>query len=70
MNPLTLVTQVRTGLQVIRSMAIGGPNGEYIVAGGQTSGGISVFERVNGGASLSLLANVQGVQSPTSFVFL
>jgi 6-phosphogluconolactonase (cycloisomerase 2 family) len=69
-NPLRLVAQVRTGLQHIRGMQIGGNKGQYIVAGGLNGGGIAVFERTNGDAALTLKARVQGVQSPSSFVFL
>ena len=70
MNPLRLVTQVRTGLQGLRGIQIGGNQGQYLIAGGQNGGGIAVFERTSGGTSLTLRARVQGVQSPTSFVFL
>ncbi|KAG8985149.1 hypothetical protein FRB90_004909, partial [Tulasnella sp. 427] len=40
LNPLQLVGHVRTGLKAIRGAALGGPNGEYLVAGGQNGGGV------------------------------
>ncbi|KAG8894301.1 hypothetical protein FRB99_001363 [Tulasnella sp. 403] len=69
LDPLRLVAQVRTGLKHIRAAAIGGANGEYLVAGGLNGGGIVVFLRTNGGQSLTELARYNGVVSPTSFAF-
>lgn len=69
-NPLKLVKQVRTGLHNMRGIMLGGPNDQYIVAGGQDSGGIKVFGRISGGADLQELASVQGVSSPTGYAFL
>ncbi|KAG8956814.1 hypothetical protein FRC04_000292 [Tulasnella sp. 424] len=70
LNPLQLVGHVRTGLQQIRGAAIGGPNGEYLVAGGQTSGGVVLYQRTSGGKSLTELARYSNVNQPTSFVVL
>lgn len=62
--------QFRTGLQHLRGVAIAGDQGQYIIAGGMNGGGIKVFERISGGSDLQLVASVQGVQSPTAFVFI
>lgn len=69
MNPLKLVKQVYTGLNQLRGAAIGGPNGEYIVAGGLVGGGVSVFQRTKGGADLVKLANLPSINNSSSFVF-
>ncbi|KAF5390967.1 hypothetical protein D9757_004012 [Collybiopsis confluens] len=68
-----LLAQVPTGLQQIRSMALGrvDDGGDaYIVAGATTTGGVAVLERVDGGRNLTLVASNQEVQNRTSFVFL
>ncbi|KAG9011828.1 hypothetical protein FRB94_007554 [Tulasnella sp. JGI-2019a] len=70
LNPLTLVTQVRTGVQNIRGMALGGANGEYLVLGGQTSGGVVVYKRDNGGASLTELARYADLEQVTTMVLI
>lgn len=70
LNPLRLVGHVRTGLKQIRGAAIGGPNGEYLVVGGQSSGGVVLYQRTSGGASLTELARYSNVNQPTSFVIL
>ncbi|KAG8942120.1 hypothetical protein FRC03_003632, partial [Tulasnella sp. 419] len=67
---LQLVAQVRTKLKHIRGAAIGGPNGEYLVAAGKDGGGIVVYRRINGGAGLQELARNTAVSSPTSIWFL
>ncbi|KAG9011827.1 hypothetical protein FRB94_007553 [Tulasnella sp. JGI-2019a] len=71
LNPLKLVKQVYTGLNQIRGAALGGANGEYIVAGGLVGGGVSVFQRINGGADLVKLANINtpDVYNSSSFLF-
>lgn len=70
LNPLRLIAQVRTGVQHIRGLQIGGDHGQYIIAGGLNGGGIVIYERTNGGTTLTEKARVQGVQSPTAFAFL
>ncbi|KAG8863801.1 hypothetical protein FRB96_007638 [Tulasnella sp. 330] len=69
LNPLRLVKQVYTGLNQLRGAAIGGPNGEYLVAGGLVGGGVSVFQRTRGGADLVKLANLPSIHNSSSFVF-
>lgn len=71
LNPLTLVTHVRTGLRGIRAAALGGPNGEYLAAAGQNSGGVVLYRRTDGGRSLTEVArNANGVNQPTTLVIL
>ncbi|KIK57360.1 hypothetical protein GYMLUDRAFT_172795 [Collybiopsis luxurians FD-317 M1] len=68
-----LIAQVPTGLQQIRSMALGrvDDGGDaFIVAGATTTGGVAVLERTDGGRNLTLVASNQDVQNRTSFVFL
>lgn len=68
-----LQSQTFTGLNQIRSMAIGRvENGsdEFLIAGANTDGGVAVFSRVSGGRNLTLVARNEEVQNRTSFVFL
>ncbi|KAF9269821.1 hypothetical protein L218DRAFT_940052 [Marasmius fiardii PR-910] len=70
---LTLLAQVPTGLQQIRSMSLGKvENGgdEFIMAGANTVGGVAVFQRVDGGRNLTLVARNEEIANRTSFVFL
>ncbi|KAG7095234.1 hypothetical protein E1B28_006008 [Marasmius oreades] len=72
-GPLTLLAQVPTGLQQIRSMSLGKvENGgdEYIIAGANTEGGVAMFQRVDGGRNLTLVARNEDIANRTSFVFL
>lgn len=68
---LHVVAQVYTGLQQIRGVQISA-DGKYIIAAGLTGGGIAVFEVVDGGANLQLLARYTGAGSVevSSFVWL
>lgn len=68
---LHVVAQVYTGLQQIRGVQISA-DGKYIIAAGLTGGGIAVFEVVDGGANLELLARYTGAGSVevSSFVWL
>lgn len=70
---LVLVAQVHTGLSQIRSMALGtGTDGadQYLIAGANTQGGVAIFQRIDGGKNLKLVARNVEVQNRTSFVFL
>ncbi|KAJ7582540.1 Lactonase, 7-bladed beta-propeller-domain-containing protein [Mycena floridula] len=70
---LQLLAQIPTGLQQIRSMTIGRvDNGgdEFLIAGANTNGGVSVFRRVDGGKNLTLVANNNEIANRTSFVFV
>ena len=72
LNPLTKVATIRTGLQHIRAMSFAGQNNKYILAAGLNGGGIKVFERVNNGRGLSLVASLNSgqVQKPTSLLWV
>ncbi|ESK95856.1 hypothetical protein Moror_12354 [Moniliophthora roreri MCA 2997] len=70
---LTLLAQVPTGLQQIRSMALGRVDDggdEFIIAGANTVGGVAVFQRVDGGRNLTLVARNEEIANRTSFVFV
>ncbi|KDQ15453.1 hypothetical protein BOTBODRAFT_131276 [Botryobasidium botryosum FD-172 SS1] len=70
LNPLKLVKQFKTNLNHIRGLALGGPNDQYLVAGGLNGGGVAVYERINGGADFRLVAQNYGVSQPTGFVVI
>jgi len=70
---LKLLAQVPTGLQQIRSMALGRVDDggdEFIIAGANTEGGVAVFQRVDGGRNLTLVARNEEIANRTSFVFV
>jgi len=70
---LTLIAQIPTGLQQIRSMALGRVDDggdEFIIAGANTEGGVAVFQRVDGGRNLTLAARNLDLGNRTSFVFV
>jgi hypothetical protein len=46
-NPLTKVAEVRTGLQLLRVVALVRENNAYLIAGGMRGGGIKIYERVS-----------------------
>ncbi|KAF8602593.1 putative isomerase YbhE [Ceratobasidium sp. AG-I] len=69
-NTLQILSQVRTGLKTVRGAAFSPGDGKYLVVGGQDSGGVVVYERTNGGASLKEVARTSGLQNPTGFVWL
>ncbi|KAJ7768198.1 Lactonase, 7-bladed beta-propeller-domain-containing protein [Mycena metata] len=70
---LKLIAQIPTGLQQIRSMALGRVDDggdEFIIAGANTEGGVAVFQRVDGGRNLTLSARNLELGNRTSFVFV
>jgi 6-phosphogluconolactonase (cycloisomerase 2 family) len=71
-NPskLELVNEVRTGLNHVRGMGIGGPDDKYVVVGGLISGGVKVFERMDGGKGLKAVAAVKEVDAPSGFLWM
>jgi len=69
-DSLELVAEVRSGLNHLRGMAFGGPDDKFLIAGGTNGGGVKVFERVDGGASLKLVAVNDAVEAPTGFLWL
>jgi len=40
-----VIDEVYTKLDVVRGMELGGTNGEYLIAAGQTSGGVAIYQR-------------------------
>lgn len=69
-DSLDLIAEIRTGLKHLRGMAFGGPDDKYLIAGGVNGGGVKVFERVDGGKSLQLVATNNSIQAPTAFLWL
>ncbi|KAJ6581418.1 Lactonase, 7-bladed beta-propeller-domain-containing protein [Mycena capillaripes] len=69
-DALELVTEVRTGLKHLRGMVFGGPDDKWLVAGGAQGGGVKVFERIDGGKGLKVLAENSSVEAPTGFLWV
>jgi hypothetical protein len=68
-DALELIAEVRTGLKHLRGMAFGGPDDKWLVAGGALGGGVKVFERVDGGKGLKVVAANSSVEAPTGFLW-
>ncbi|KAF9507521.1 hypothetical protein BS47DRAFT_1283103, partial [Hydnum rufescens UP504] len=68
---LHLIRHVHTGLQQLHGVSLGGEYGQYVATAGLAGGGIMVFECVDGGADLKLLAHYAGVglEKVSSFVW-
>ncbi|KAF8058602.1 Lactonase, 7-bladed beta-propeller-domain-containing protein [Lyophyllum atratum] len=66
---LEQVSEVRSGLKHLRGMAFGGPDDKWLVAGGVNGGGVKVFERVNGGRNLKIVAENPSIEAPTGFLW-
>jgi len=69
-DSLELIAEVRTGLNHLRGMAFGGQDDKFLIAGGATGGGVKVFERIDGGKGLELVASNDSVKAPTGFLWL
>jgi len=69
-DTLDLISEVPTGLNHVRGIAFGGPNSEWLIAGGTKGGGVKIFQRVEGGKNLNQVAHDPDVQSPTGFAWL
>ncbi|KAG5725283.1 hypothetical protein E4T56_gene12684 [Termitomyces sp. T112] len=69
LDTLELVTEVRSGLNHLRGMLFGGPDDKWLVAGGGDGGGVKVFERIDGGKNLKVLAENPNVQAITGFLW-
>ncbi|PIL23472.1 hypothetical protein GSI_14783 [Ganoderma sinense ZZ0214-1] len=68
---LELVGYAFTGLLQVRSMALGGPENEFLVAAGEAgSGGTIVMRRTEGGRNLTIVARNTDVPTRTTFVWL
>ena len=70
-NPskLELVNEVRTGLNHVRGMEFGGPDDRWLVVGGLNAGGVKVFERVDDGKGLKVIAVNEDVDAPAGFLW-
>lgn len=66
-----LVTEVRTGLKHLRGMYFGGKDNKWLIAGGTEGGGVKVFERVQGGKDLRVVASLGAdvIPKPASFLW-
>jgi hypothetical protein len=51
-------------------MAFGGMDDRWLIAGGVNEGGVSVFERVDGGKGLRVVAEQKYVEAPTGFLWV
>ncbi|CDO70096.1 hypothetical protein BN946_scf184806.g23 [Trametes cinnabarina] len=68
---LELVGFVWTGLDQIRGMQLGGPEKEFLIAGGVAGdGGVIVLKRTDGGKNFTLLTRNLELPTRTSFVWL
>jgi 6-phosphogluconolactonase (cycloisomerase 2 family) len=63
------ITQVFTGLQQIRGMEFS-DDGQFLVAGAALTGGVKVFQRVDGGRGLQEVASSAAIDTRTSFVWV
>jgi 6-phosphogluconolactonase (cycloisomerase 2 family) len=66
-DDMKMVSEVRSGLNHLRGMAFGGMDDRWLIAGGVNEGGVSVFERVDGGKGLRVVAEQKDVEAPTGF---
>ncbi|KAJ8074488.1 hypothetical protein PM082_015389 [Marasmius tenuissimus] len=64
------VGEVETQFKQLRGMEFVGEDGRWLVAGGVFEGGVKIFERIDGGKSLKLVAETSDVDVPCSFVEL
>ncbi|PFH45230.1 hypothetical protein AMATHDRAFT_161630 [Amanita thiersii Skay4041] len=69
-DALRLVNEIHTGLKHVRGMAFGGPEDKWLAVGGVNAGGVRIFERVDGGRNLKLVAVQDDVEAPTGFLWL
>jgi hypothetical protein len=69
-DTLDLIAEIRTGLKHLRGMVFGGEDDKWLVAGGAQGGGVKVFERIDGGKGLRLLAENTSIESPTGFLWV
>ncbi|KAG6844938.1 hypothetical protein H0H87_002271 [Tephrocybe sp. NHM501043] len=68
-DTLDLVAEVRSGLNHLRGMVFGGPDSKWLVAGGGVGGGVKVFERIDGGKNLKIVAENSEVEAITGFLW-
>lgn len=68
-DTLELVKEVRSGLKHLRGMLFGGPDDKWLVAGGGKGGGVKVFERIEGGRNLKVVAENPDVEAIVGFMW-
>ncbi|KAJ7504466.1 Lactonase, 7-bladed beta-propeller-domain-containing protein [Mycena galericulata] len=69
-DTLELLVEISTGLKHLRGMVFGGVDDKWLVAGGAQGGGVKVFERIDGGKGLKLLAENSAIEAPTGFLWV
>jgi 6-phosphogluconolactonase (cycloisomerase 2 family) len=68
---LSIVGYVYTGLDQIRGMQFGGPDKRYLITGSASgAAGVAVFERTDGGKTLTLVARDTTIPIRTTFAWL
>lgn len=65
-----LIQEVRTGLKHVRGMVFGGPDDRWLVVGGVKDGGVKVFERIDDGRNLRVIAENDSIKAPTAFLWV
>ncbi|KAG7091585.1 hypothetical protein E1B28_010606 [Marasmius oreades] len=65
-----LVTEIETDFKQLRGMGFVGEDGRWLVTGGVFNGGTKIYERVNDGKGLQLVAENHEVDLPTAFLEL
>jgi 6-phosphogluconolactonase (cycloisomerase 2 family) len=69
-DALELVDEIPTGLKHLRGMVFGGPDDQWLIAGGANGGGVKLFERIDGGKGLKEVAANSSVEAPTGFLWV
>jgi 6-phosphogluconolactonase (cycloisomerase 2 family) len=69
-DALELVAEIPTGLKHLRGMVFGGPDDQWLIAGGANGGGVKLFERIDGGKGLKEVAANSSVEAPTGFLWV
>ncbi|KAF9257852.1 putative isomerase YbhE [Marasmius fiardii PR-910] len=65
-----MVAEIETDFKQLRGMEFIGQDGRWLIAGGVFSGGVKVYERVDGGRGLRRIAQNEEVEVPTAFLEL
>ena len=64
------VGEIETEFKQLRGMGFIGKDAKWLVAGGVFQGGVKIYERVDGGKNLKLVAETNDIDLPCSFVEL
>ena len=65
-----LINEVHTGLKHVRGMEFGGESGKWLAVGGLLGGGVKVFERIEGGRDLKVVAENETIEAPAGFLWM